>query len=1336
MSESGFFESEAIVGINGLTSYGGLGINGGSLNRTPVLPPEIMPASRPSFVGLVAYLALLSAGVLPGNAEPSLSESIFSEATRAMAEAGTPAGVDADRLWRERQAGAELPGREEARTYALELAECERLAVELGTSPDLDDPATAELHVLLLNQDHALAAAQPALVERFAAVRAECVAKGYPREILDRHDAAVRDQLASHEMVLGMLGRLRAAGADAKARTEALDLIVTWFSQNPVTREVPLSGDPEESSGHVEAVSVVVDRAELDLSPAGFALVPQAPGPMSLQSPPVPADLAQTLEVQFTAEITALATELDSSPLKIFNWVRTHIEFDPYVGSRRGAAETLRLRAGNDMDQASLLISLLRASGFPARYVVGMVEMPAAAAANWLGVEDPFTAGSILTTAGLEGVTITNGSEVDAIRCRRVWVEAHLPYSDYRGAGAAAGEPLWIRLDPAFKPTDLRLGIDVVSESGFNPDSFLSTYFASTDLQTVLGKFEQTLEASLAAMDPPVALADNLLLRPPAPVDLPWLPASLPNKLLSVDTSFAEIPANRRFSVRFRISGEGSTLDHTLALPSIAGKQVTISYIGATQADRDLIAASGGLFGVPQPWLVQVVPQLRVDGCIIATGSGAVTLGKVQSSQFYFTTPFPNATTDSISNIVIAGNYQGNAIDTGRAVVDPENRPLACPEDFTGGMLHRLGMLYLELNDQADRHTASLMQAVLWKGVSNAILAQQVKVAYSGSTPLTFDYAGLSVDADRAGATSFSAYGNDIRYAFGRIRGAQSSQNENLVFEVNLGRESVSTIKILRLAGLLGIPLFEITSANAATLIPQLNQSVSTKNSVAAEVNAGKRVTIPRDAFTYFDWSGTGYIQLDPVNGTGGYIISGGISGGATAEEDDKKPGCEKVTSVDIVPPAPGNVYSSCQKEPVEITVILTQYDENCDISGTRTVKKTVSPSQVAPQTYQFKFGSAGDCGCSEQTVTITIKETAAIFTDSDKRRSIAGILEIARNGSEDIRAQAPGATNAMWAAGGDITPSSQNGEDVTFNANVPNSVGFLPGALLPIPALFNMMFPNAPSTIEATNLADTCGTSVQVFPFPENAFEFNVPLLSKKDRDDSADKLGTLKTLVEMVDKVEDISTAMQLYSEYLGAPVVPKFTKSGAITINDQIKEVSDSNRVEYVLAGGVKGEFALKGLIPVLTTTLAGVPPNLANAYIAISYGGTLGASLVADISYQRPGKFTKVSLAQAELSGRVSVGLEAKASLASGFAEVTASATSGFGFKLPFGASVSGSKLTVGGDLSFPVGGLVMTYQYGVVWGAWTVTDTWNAVPPVVFPSSGPIKIKGFEIDFGS
>ncbi len=40
----------------------------------------------------------------------------------------------------------------------------------------------------------------------------------------------------------------------------------------------------------------------------------------------------------------------------------------------KGAEETLRQKSGNDCDQATLFAALLRASGFPTRYVRGTIE--------------------------------------------------------------------------------------------------------------------------------------------------------------------------------------------------------------------------------------------------------------------------------------------------------------------------------------------------------------------------------------------------------------------------------------------------------------------------------------------------------------------------------------------------------------------------------------------------------------------------------------------------------------------------------------------------------------------------------------------------------------------------------------------------------------------------------------------------------------------------------------------------------------------------------------------------------------------------------------------------
>ena len=54
-----------------------------------------------------------------------------------------------------------------------------------------------------------------------------------------------------------------------------------------------------------------------------------------------------------------------------FAFVRDEIGFEAYTGSLRGARGTIWSEAGNSLDQASLLIALLRAQGIPARYAHG-----------------------------------------------------------------------------------------------------------------------------------------------------------------------------------------------------------------------------------------------------------------------------------------------------------------------------------------------------------------------------------------------------------------------------------------------------------------------------------------------------------------------------------------------------------------------------------------------------------------------------------------------------------------------------------------------------------------------------------------------------------------------------------------------------------------------------------------------------------------------------------------------------------------------------------------------------------------------------------------------------
>ncbi|MDR1498085.1 MAG: DUF6531 domain-containing protein, partial [Puniceicoccales bacterium] len=72
---------------------------------------------------------------------------------------------------------------------------------------------------------------------------------------------------------------------------------------------------------------------------------------------------------QITTEIQALADSLGNSPARIFEYVYNAIEYEHYYGSKKGAHLTLLEGAGNDTDQCSLLVALLRASGYSSQYV-------------------------------------------------------------------------------------------------------------------------------------------------------------------------------------------------------------------------------------------------------------------------------------------------------------------------------------------------------------------------------------------------------------------------------------------------------------------------------------------------------------------------------------------------------------------------------------------------------------------------------------------------------------------------------------------------------------------------------------------------------------------------------------------------------------------------------------------------------------------------------------------------------------------------------------------------------------------------------------------------------
>jgi hypothetical protein len=580
----------------------------------------------------------------------------------------------------------------------------------------------------------------------------------------------------------------------------------------------------------------------------------------------------------------------------MYEFVRNECAFQAYFGSQKGSVETLRQRAGNDFDLASLLIALLRAAGIPARYAVGMVELPAERARSWLGVDDAEVAGSILFTHGLEGINVVDvGGNVVAVRARRVWVEALV--------AVGHGAPLWFPLDPAFKQHDLTSGQDIPAAMGLDALAFVDDYWDPSDPmvtlprpETVLELLEQELQDYLDTSQPGTSVDDVRRATEIVPEELGLLPFSLPYTVRTRDTQYSEIPADRRYRLRFELyDGATTLLDHTVDLPSVAGRRVTIDYVGATPADQALLDANGGIYQTA-PSTVDLKPVLRLEGATLATGVAGIGMGLVHGSDLHFLQPvngsgLPVNVVPVIFNTMVAGAAEAHAFSIEGAA---EGLLVPPPADDTEGMTPlywNIGMDYLARVRASELVLGGLLHGYVTTGVTNAIVSNVVEVTYDGfGNPLTFDWSGFVVDADRAVLGYWPVDGLQPSGAepkdFLVIAGAEGSLFESRIYEDDFEQDAVCTIKLLELAVDQGITVYKRWNTLP---LPANSQPTAVRNALSAAIAAGHEVTFPADPMTLGmpatgEWSGTAWIDMDPANGAAGYIISGGANGGATVE--------------------------------------------------------------------------------------------------------------------------------------------------------------------------------------------------------------------------------------------------------------------------------------------------------------------------------------------------------------------------------------------------------------------------------------------------------------------
>jgi len=144
-------------------------------------------------------------------------------------------------------------------------------------------------------------------------------------------------------------------------------------------------------------------------------------------------DVEGTLEAPITEEIAALAESLEWNPVLIYEWIKNNVKTEWYWGCMKGAEETLRQKSGNDSDQAALLIALLRASGFPSRYVRGVIEFfpNIETAKNLTGIQEPQGIASFFRKAGIPHKLVIEGGEIANFQIEHIWVESQIPFANF-----------------------------------------------------------------------------------------------------------------------------------------------------------------------------------------------------------------------------------------------------------------------------------------------------------------------------------------------------------------------------------------------------------------------------------------------------------------------------------------------------------------------------------------------------------------------------------------------------------------------------------------------------------------------------------------------------------------------------------------------------------------------------------------------------------------------------------------------------------------------------------------------------------------------------------------
>lgn len=327
-------------------------------------------------------------------------------------------------------------------------------------------------------------------------------------------------------------------------------------------------------------------------------------------------------DTELNDELKGKAKEL-ATPLAVYHFLKNNIGYEYYYGSRKGAAGTYSALAGNDLDQASLLIAMLRYLGCEAEYVRGSIYLTEEQAVALTGADDIIHASNILAAAGTPVVRLIQNGRVEKISIEHVWVRAHIPYTDYRGAGNAGGSKVWIDLDTGIKAyEEVENLYDTLEKEGFQKEIEEAVKAGNAaGLETMLNQWEE----QITSMDTETVYAVKRIIKHE---ELSYLPLSLQYEVQEEKETFAQTNDKDKDRICFEV--EGNSLG-TYTASELAGKNILLSFRPASDEDKEILEAYDSVFDIPA-YSVYMKPVLLINGEVAAEAAGeGTTLGTSQT---------------------------------------------------------------------------------------------------------------------------------------------------------------------------------------------------------------------------------------------------------------------------------------------------------------------------------------------------------------------------------------------------------------------------------------------------------------------------------------------------------------------------------------------------------------------------------------------------------------------------------------------------------------------------------------------------------------------------------